>query len=676
MYRSNRKLISSLILLVLCLVQAFSDEISSDGQAVPPLTKTKLSTIENTFQNASADDYLFSVLQYNDLEPTRQSLVPANDNCFPQNILITIPAAEGITDTNKSHRKTVVFAFTEQFAIECEKQLCVFIKSLKLAKLPYEVIVLLSADDESILSDKEGDYHPGGTATFAEQFDNPDSVCAVVVEQSTNPDKVDFIAGGAGDTAPKWLVHSLRNACLTYGIRPSFSSKFISFYHNDIFRENERVSSFLAKSIPAAGIQFIGSEDDFSILYDTALSLTVTRSDTWDRHYALLQIGKNGVWLSESFFAIFYLLFACISLSLLCFMSFALKRKRIVQSRDVLRMWYLPPTLLLLSSCILFVSELPFSFANSSPVSLFGLKIVITFFFTLIAFILQIRLSYHISINACSFFMLIVSILNIFIFSAINLSLLFIFFFEYLIVLMTNKLQSIPLLVISIILMLFPFSFCIIDLLRYSTAEQLFSLIKCGFGGNVFFAFLLFPFQMQMLRIFITLDLFSKEKLVPIKTVIIRSSIVISISTGVFILFYAIFSWVIIKNKLAVKEKPNFTLVSKNDSPEFTLSIDEQQFLDLTARHLTIASTSPVIRYSVSITTPETVPLYDCNYNYSLYGAHTAYFQLPDYPSSSVEIVYSSDPQFASSIAVSAYIASENDTVYVETRFLETKAGS
>lgn len=676
MFRIYHKLILPLVLLVFCIAQIQAEEATAE-QPEGQIEQTAVSTIETTFQNASADDYLISVLQYHGFEPVKQSLVSSTDTSFPQNIIVTIPASKSHDSAkNKTSRTTVVFAFTEQFAIECEQQLCSFIKSLQMANLPYEAVVLLSAGDESILEDSEASFHPGGTATFVDQLDVTDSVCAIVVEQNAPSANIKLILGGGGDVAPMWLVHSLRKSAVLHGVFPSSPSMFISFYHKNVFRENKRVSTFLSKEIPAAGIQCMGTENDFAILLDAALSLAQTRSDWWDHHYALIPTGKNGIWLNESFFTICYLIFAFISLFLLCFFSFAGKQKHIARSKDVIRMWYVTPLMIVLSSLVLLLCELPFTGQNTSPILLFGVKIIITFFVTFITFVSLIRFTYHISLNACSFNMLVIAVFNIFIFSTVDISLLFIFFFEYIIVLATNKLKRIPFLVISLALMLLPFIPCTAELLAFSSAESLLTLIRCGFIGNVFLALLLFPFQMQVFRIFISLDLFSKEKHVPIKTVLFRSSILISICIGIVVLFYSFFSWIIIKNNLALKSKQAFTLIEKKDSPDFSTSYEEQQFLDLSARHLYIKSHAPIIRYTVSVITPQTVPLYDCNYNYSLLGTHTAYFQLPDYPSDTVEIVYSSDPEYASTITVKAYIASENNTVYLETATIETKAGS
>src|SRR5574344_1525675 len=156
MYRlDTRKFVFSL-LLVFCI-------------SVTAIFAQTATLSDCTMDSAHKSSYLFTLLKDKGFSPSRQSLVPFDDSCFPDNLLITIDATndESAQEKNNSARTTVVFACTTMFASENTDNLFKFIQNIKDLHLPYTVIILLSADDESLFSDSASDYHPGGTTVFA-----------------------------------------------------------------------------------------------------------------------------------------------------------------------------------------------------------------------------------------------------------------------------------------------------------------------------------------------------------------------------------------------------------------------------------------------------------------------------------------------------------------------------
>ena len=266
---------------------------------------------------------------------------------------------------------------------------------------------------------------------------------------------------------------------------------------------------------------------------------------------------------------------------------------------------------------------------------------------------------------------------NIFIFSTVDLSLLFLFFFEYILTLLAERTKSLALQIVTFFLLFIPFVPYIIDLLRFASFEGLYTLIKCGFSMNILLALIFFPFQMQLFRIFLSLDIFSKDRHDSPSVVVLRSLATIIIILGTMTGLYAMFTKLIMRGNTLNDTKKEFISISKDDSlHDISIFFDETSFMELTARHLIISSKKKVLRYTVSIDSPLTVPLYDSNFLYTLENEHTAYFNLPDNPLAPVEIIYSADPQFASSITVQAYVVGDDDKVLLETKKIETKAGT
>lgn len=652
------------ILLVFCIVNA-TICATLDAQ---PVT-----------EGIAETERLYALLQDARCNPVKQAIVPADDQCFPQNILVTIPATEPDEPNKKEPLcSTVIFSFTQQFALDYTESFFPFLDELTKKKLPYTTVILLSADDESILPDSTDDYHPGGTASFTASVDNPDSYCAIVIERSKS-ETHEIVPGGGGDTAPSWLVQTIKSSCAALGQKSNLSISFITLYRNGILRETKRVSSFLSQGIAAAGIYLTGTRTDFKILSNIADRLVDERSDTWDRHYSYIPFAKDGVWIGESFFAISYLLIALVSLFILCFFSFIGKTAlsgqslQLARTKDVLRLWYLIPVVIICTTIILLLIELPFPKAKVVPVFLIGLKLLIVFLITAVAFVLQLRFSYRISSYACSFLMNILAVANIFIFTTIDLSLVFLFFFEYLLVLFAGKMKSIPMLIVTELLMMLPFIPYISDLLRFASPDGLVLLSKSGFTGNLVVAFAIFPFQVQFQRILIACNLFSRERHDSAQLIIVRASIVVSVLLGTIALLYFAFTYVIVRNNLPAPERKHLTIEERKSSGLVQSHVSDTTFMELTARHLIINSNETILRYLVSVTTPDSVPLYDCNYDYLLDNDHTAYFELPDYPTGTLEIIYSTNKETPSVITIESYIAGTNNSVYHETMRLSTK---
>ena len=210
--------------------------------------------------------------------------------------------------------------------------------------------------------------------------------------------------------------------------------------------------------------------------------------------------------------------------------------------------------------------------------------------------------------------------------------------------------------------MIFPFIPYTIDLLKLSVPQNLDMLAKPGLLGNILCALIIFPFQMIFLRIIIQLNLFSKEKNDSTKTFILKAFLVSFSVISIFILFYLLFTETIVRNNLPKPKKNDVEIIEDAKEPQFTVSLENTTFLDLTARHVILKCNENVVQYIVSVTSNETIPLYDCNYDYTFEGSNTVYFNLPDYPSGTIEIIYSSDPLYDSVINIEAYIVDSNDS--------------
>lgn len=654
-----KKIASFLFLLVFCKVLL---------QALEVENSTALSVSQK----------LYSSLKENDFKPIKQPLIAFDNTYFPYNITITVPAAEvsnieeeNLQELPQTARSTLIIVFEQKFALSSIENVSSLINSVKSRNFPYETIFFFGTNDTSLLPESVQKCGEGGTDFFVSTISNPDSCFAIVVEESKN--NTYEIISGKKDIAPSWLFHSLRDACIEISGKKPFASTSFGFYKNDYFRENKKVSSFLEEHIPAVSITSNGSEESFEILFLTALKLVNTRSDHWERHYNFISLGNRTIKLSESFFAIIYILFAFFCFFILLFFIFRGKEKFKILLASIFRQIYLIPELIVITTSILYLIRFilqPFSIDYEK---LFAVKFLCSVFIPVFLMCLQFNFFKDISSSVLGVILLVTGIFNVFLFANFDISLLFLVFIEYSIILFSCFINRTRVLVPLLLFMLVPFLPYITDFLSFASFDGIKKIVNPSFGNSIFFSSVIFSFQIQILRILICLNNRFKDIL---KTKVQRrNSIIIIFIVFIFfcILFINILHTSVLKSNL-IQEEQKKPLIVKNTENHFDVKLSESPFMELTTRTLTITSSSNVLRYIVYVKQDNGVPLYDCNISFQLDNPHQALILLPDNPGKKVNIIYTSDPYYDSTVSIDAYILSAEDTVLKENYEISIKS--
>ena len=166
--------------------------------------------------------------------------------------------------------------------------------------------------------------------------------------------------------------------------------------------------------------------------------------------------------------------------------------------------------------------------------------------------------------------------------------------------------------------------------------------------------------QIQLLRILAVSDLFSAKRKRSVKRTFVYASIVtVAVTSGLGVL-YAALSQLLIKSSVSPLPQMPYTLKDMDSSPDVNITSFQEDFMELTMHHIILESSKNVIRYSVSIEAEQKVPLYDCNFDYTLVKNNMAYFEIPDYPSGQIEIMYSCDSGLATLLTIDSFILSED----------------
>ena len=631
---------------------------------------------ENDDHNLSA--FLSDAFNNKGFPTEYQGLVPSDPAKFPQNIIINIQPQEDKEEVAPARDvETVIFAFTQEYAEADMEGFSAFVQTLRDLKLPYTLQILLSANDVNRkLPRDELSIHPTGTAVFANAISTAsETSCALVLEEAEGSTHA-IRPGGAGDVSPLWLVRTIKNACNAHRLVSQLPNSVAFLYRLGFVNENARVSSFLAQSIPAAGLTIGHTEADYAVLCTIASGLAEVNSSIWDRHYSYVHIPfvELEFWLNETYFAFCYLIFAGIILFQLCFTRFSPNQKDAAVFKDMARVWYLIPLLVIFTTAILHATQIFFSSVRR-PSLLLGYKLIATFLATLLLLVFQSLINFKLSNQANNFTLLLVCRLNIFIFCAIDLSFLFLFFFEYIICYLTKDFKKTIALIGVFLLMLLPFLPAATNIMLYSGPFSLFKFARSSLAGNFFISCIIFPFQLQFQRLLMSLDISNKQRRRSLIRRFAYSILFVAISIAAFSLFYFFLANKLlttsIQNMLSIhptipERRQNFE--SDSGHEYISISLSEETFMEFKLHHVMVKSdeTVKILRYNITIEAPAAVPCYDCNYNYTISGKNKAYLLLPDNPDGDLAIVYSSEQDQQQTITIDTYLQTEDGSLILE----------
>lgn len=625
---------------------------------------TALRAQENELIGRELTNSLYSILQNNGFTVEKQDLTPSDSHNFPQNVIVSIPAGSAERfeiPWYEASINTVIFSFTQEFVAKNTDSFLNVLENLKDLALPYECIVLLSANDSRPslnVSEVSNTYHPAGSKRYAQELGNADTMCALVISESRRGIRT-ISAGGQNTVCPKWLLKTLLQTAQEHTLETRLPNHFLLLYKWGILRGPARLSPFLEQGIPAIGISLTFSEADKAFLLAIAKALVSTRSTQWEENYLFIPFAKGGFWFSESFLVLSYLVCGAAILFFLSFSFFVKTSKNRALIQDARRSSFVPPAIIALTTVSLCVSQLVFGTAVKNPILLIGIKLLLAFLLSFILFSFQIRTNFHSSFGASSFQMQYSAALNVFIFSTLNINLLFYFLLEFLLFTLARNAKKAYSLVVTFMLPILPLLPLAHSFLQNTSYDSLSQVATLGVLHNMLFALLIFPFQMQWFRILIVLDVLNPQKAHSKKRAFLRGSLAIGISLLILALAYFVSSTIVAKTNIRLNTQSPIHITEVAGSTDLYVENAISDFMELSQREIEIESRRPVIRYDVSVEQAdgsEAVPLYDSNYDYSFEGKSKVYFHIPDYPQGRLSIVYFAEKNQKDIITVSAYM--------------------
>jgi hypothetical protein len=444
-------------------------------------------------------------LEMSGYAPVRHALTGGRHSDFPYNLTVELPPSSDQNPAEPDSRKTLIIAFTMEDSWKYRKITDKIIEHLDSLKHDYTLILLFSYGDNQTLT---FDHHPDGTNVYISEIADDDD-CSAVCISFTDSRQAAVIPGSGGDVSPLWLVRRLSSSLASSGIPFIIKGGSLgSLYRLSILEGDDRCAYFMRSSIPCAGILLPSDSDIRAIGKASSFffsSYSSSGTEIWDRHYIAFHPGTRFFWFSEHFIIVCFISVAFLSLFVLAEFSFSVSKRRIKIRNDVLRFWYILPLTVALAAV---------SFELSQPLTLFlnkifsirlftqlSIKLVITFVITSLLYLISLRIQGSGEDRSYAYLMTIVSVINIFIFSAVDISMLFLFTAEYLVIYLSRPFKKTYALITEFVIMALPFIPYIRLISSSADSLMLRNAVYSSFSVNILFAFGILPFMLQWLRI-------------------------------------------------------------------------------------------------------------------------------------------------------------------------------
>lgn len=604
---------------------------------------------------------LYRHLAEEGFQPLMQPLAQEGD--FPYSILLGPRAPVSGTGTEGGR---LIISIPQEVAQHCLEEVSSLLRVTE--GLAADITVALLANEIPPLP-FDGQWHPGGAQVLLDNISDPES-CAIVMLDSPAlpPPQVRVVPGAGGMMSPLWLLQRLslpvlHNALITYRL--------------NLAAENPALAAFFQAGMAAVGVQFdAGAEEQVREVFSALETLVRDFPTAGGTEGPIGSTSKNymaptipgSAWIEEEVFILLYLLIAVLVLALLSGFSFLGKRGS-MNRRAFFKLWYLIPVIILLSTLFLWLGQEAVAavveVVPGNATLILGTKTLLSFIIVSLPFILHLRLGMSASPSVYGYLLTIMAALNIFIFTSIDLVLLFVFVIEYLVVYLSRLARRIVPLVLSSLLMLVPFVPYLLSIMEFAQPERLLGLVYTGIGGNTLCACVLAPFQLMWLRILARIDIFGEHRNMSqtrrlvaagVMMAAMVASVVLSITLGSLVLYRSLPDL----GSDRVASSPLYRLEPDDGLHDVQIEVAQSGYLELRTVTVEVSSPLPVLRYDVRVLASSGLPVYDSAMDFlTMQDNHgsDSRFLIPDYPAERSSLQYTAASGMEQEVKVTVYVA-------------------
>lgn len=522
-----------------------------------------------------------------------------------------------------------------------ESFLSLLVESLAKTQKHCRVIVLFTYGDEARLISPTS---ISGTDAFLDALidkDNKFALCVTLKSSGENS----ITSGGSHTVAPSHLLRLVTDAFYNSLTPYSIKGGSISTMHRlDLLQTSPRANKFLAANIPTCAVEFntltTAPASIAKVLTNAAVAFGkggAASIASSDKRSLGIKLGQKTFWISERLSITLFLIFTGLSILLLIEFTLSLRSGRGTDFhkqmiRDITHLIYLIPLTIAVMVLALFLGQ-SFSTVLYKAFSLnifarLSVKTFMAFFLVSLYFVVILQVQGALISSAYSYFILVVALFNIYLFTSIDISLFYLFLVQYIIVFFSRFAQKTLKICLFFVVMCLPLVPYAIQFVKYLKSSTWDIFINSSFSLNLLTSLFMLPFALVWLRILVRLN--SKWASRKLKALTILRQNTLSVAGFVLILIGLLIA-VVRFIPLQYKERANEPhLLIKKREGMVTLSIEDHKYFDETSRALHIECLTESERLIVLVRGNVAIPITYSDYPFVTYPAtKTCVFKLP-----------------------------------------------
>ena len=560
---------------------------------------------------------LHTFLQKNDYNP-QKLLISENDSAsFPYNIILD--PFEGKTfypdDNNSETVTTLIFLFEIEEIQKNYALLKNILTNLENYSVNADIRFLFTYGDKTGFSTRN---IISGAGKFADQISGTNNYAVICVKPAKYINSI--TTGGGGDCAPSWLLQLISQSLYDNGMFYIIKGGILSSLHRlNVLKTDPHTDIFISNGIPSCTVELISPEKSdiqpkkiANFIGCCASRFEPETSINWDRHSRPLIILGYPFILTENFTIILFIIVSCASLFIICEFSFINLINKRAYSRHIVKKWYILVICSLITTAAFFISQyiglILIKLIKLDIISCYVIKIAAAFLAVSFSYFLILKLQGTHSARVFSFLVNISALLNIFIFTTLDLSLFYLFSTEYIIILFTQKIKKTISLSVLFILLCIPFIPYLMQFLMYSKTEAQYYVLKAPLALNLLFSLAFLPFELVWFRILARLNILWLQMDIKKKSFIRENCFAIGGAFALFTVSLLVIA-VLIPDKYKASEKEKQDTVTEITSDDISINYSDEIFLGDTIRTFTVELQNPCANTKISVTGTEANPV-------------------------------------------------------------------
>lgn len=605
---------------------------------------------------------LSAFLQDHGLQPLETPIIHSDSNNFPFNLSVDFSEnTNQINEKSKNYFTQFVIAFTVEDASKNLDIVSNILKKIENAKRNCDVKIVFTYGDDSKFSLKN---KRTGTQSFLENLVSKDKTSVLLV-RFVQDKKTAITTGGKDEVSPAWLVQLVTDSFFKNDIFYEIKGDYInSLYRLGFLKTTERLDEFLSEEIPSALVE-LNIEDavrsknggDVVKFFETLVeSYNVEKTENWDRHANQFTILGRTFWLNETVTTILFLMVTFFGLFAFSEFSFFMNHTKKNIKKEVLRLIYIVPVTVFVTTVSFFlgqfVSAFFHKFFNINDFSQIAIKLSSAFIVISLVFLLALKIQKDVFSRAYSYYVTISGIINIVLFSCIDISLFYVFAIEYIIIFLSRRTTRTYAISLSFIFLFLPLVPYAVQLVRYTNSHFWETVTNASVFANVAIAFGFLPFELLWMRILARLNQKWKSADLNTKRFVKQNILAVAGAVAIFAVVLAVMT-AIIPEKYKITEEKEIAITDDANSDEISIFYEDKTYFGETTRILTVETENQAESCNIFVIGNDDVPILSSNSLYDTVGK-TNEFLLTVFPPKLMQFSYIANDKTNSTIQVEA----------------------